>query len=78
MSDTPAHPHITKEVAVANGRKPDYRVFISRKSEGSDKAFYTDVGAAWEVSNDGISIKLNALPTDGSLVLFPNRDEEHR
>lgn len=71
-------PHITKEDAVANGRKPDYRVFISRKSEGSDKAFYTDVGGAWLVKNDGISIQLNALPVDGNLILFPNRDEERR
>ena len=61
---------------MANGRKPDYRVFVSRQSEGSDKAFYTDVGAAWNVKSDGISIKLNALPLDGSLVLFPNKDDQ--
>jgi hypothetical protein len=60
-----------------SGRRPDYRVFISRpgKNEG-DKSFFTEVGAAWNVANDGISIKLHALPTDGSLVLFPLKQDE--
>lgn len=61
---------------MAKGQKPDYRVFVSRQSERDGKNFYTDVGAAWNVSNDGISIKLNALPIDGSLVLFPNKDDD--
>ncbi len=59
---------------MANGKRPDYEVFISQKGK-DDKNFYTKVGAAWNVSKDGISIKLNALPLDGSLVLFPPKDE---
>ena len=59
---------------MANGQKPDYRVLVSRESGG--KNYYTEVGAAWVVSNDGISIQLHALPTDGRLVLFPRKDEE--
>lgn len=56
-------------------KKPDYHVFVSRK--GSDeKNYYTRVGAAWAVSNDGISIKLDALPVDGSLILFPPKPED--
>lgn len=46
---------------MANGRKPDYRVFVSRKGE-NDKNFYHEVGVAWNVANDGISIKLHAFP----------------
>lgn len=62
---------------MANGRKPDYRAFVSRKSEGSDKAFYTDVGAAWQVANDGISIKLHPnIAVSDSIVLFPNKDDQ--
>ena len=30
---------------------------------------------AWNVASDGISIKLTALPLDGSLVLFPPKGE---
>lgn len=55
-------------------KRPDYEVFVSQKN--GDKNFYTKVGAAWSVSNDGISIKLHALPLDGSLVLFPPRERE--
>lgn len=57
------------------GKKPDYEVFVSRKGS-DDKTHYSRVGAAWNVSNDGISVKLDALPTDGSLVLFPPRENE--
>lgn len=59
---------------MANGKKPDYAVFVSREANG--KNFYTRIGSAWNVSNDGISIKLDALPVDGSLVLFPPKEEE--
>ena len=60
---------------MADGKKPDYDVFVSR--EGSDqKTYYTRVGAAWKVAKDGISIKLQALPIDGSLVLFPPKEGE--
>lgn len=56
------------------GKKPDYGVFVSR--EGSDgKNYYTRIGSAWKVSNDGVSIKLDALPVSGEAVLFPPKDE---
>lgn len=55
-------------------RKPDYRVMVSRKS--GDKNFYTEVGAGWDVAKEGISIKLNALPVNGELVLFPRKEDE--
>jgi hypothetical protein len=57
------------------GRKPDYTVYVSRTSL-DDKAFYTAVGSAWNVAKEGISINLQALPTDGKLVLFPRKDGE--
>ena len=59
---------------MAQGKRPDYRVLVSREVGG--KTFYTEVGAAWRVSNGGISIKLHALPVDGSLVLFPPKEDE--
>jgi hypothetical protein len=61
------------------GSKPDYRVFVSRQveKEGEDPDnFYTDVGAAWKVAKGGISIQLQALPTDGKLVLFPPKAKD--
>ena len=59
---------------MANGKRPDYEVFISQKGK-DDKNFYTKVGAAWNVASNGISIKLTALPLDGSLVLFPPKTD---
>jgi len=59
---------------MAQGRKPDFDVFVSKEREG-DKPFYTRVGGAWSVAKDGISIELQALPVDGRLVLFPRKDD---
>ena len=58
-------------------KKPDYRVLVSRKNSKDEdaKSYYTEVGAAWKVKDDGISIQLHALPTDGRLVLFPRKDD---
>jgi hypothetical protein len=59
---------------MAKGQKPDFGVFVSR--EGNDqKTYYTRIGSAWRVANDGISIKLDALPIGGEAVLFPPKDE---
>lgn len=60
---------------MAEGRRPDYEVYVSQKMRDG-KNFYTKVGAGWNVSNDGISIKLQCLPVDGNLVLFPPKDEQ--
>ena len=54
-------------------KRPDYEVFVSEKN--GDKTYYNRVGAAWNVAKDGISIKLNALPLDGNLVLFPPKED---
>ena len=61
---------------MANGNKPDFNVFISEKGK-DDKIYYHRVGAAWNVSNDGISIRLTALPIDGNLILFPPRENDN-
>jgi hypothetical protein len=42
-------------------KKPDYEVFVSEKN--GDKNYYTRV-------------KLQALPLDGNLVLFPPKEKE--
>ena len=60
---------------MAQGKRPDYNVCVSRQDQNG-KAFYTDVGAAWNVAKEGISINLHALPRDGKLVLFPRREKE--
>jgi hypothetical protein len=60
-----------------SGKRPDFEVFVSQKN--GDKTYYTRVGAAWFVAAKGISIKLQALPVSGELILFPPKEqaEEH-
>lgn len=59
---------------MAKGAKPDFKVLVSR--EAGDKNMYFEVGAAWKVKGDGISIQLHSLPVDGRLVMFPRKDED--
>lgn len=59
---------------MAQGRKPDLAVYVTRESNG--KTYYNRVGSAWRVANDGISIRLDALPVNGELVCFPPREED--
>lgn len=56
------------------GKRPDYEVFVSSKN--GEKTYYNRVGAAWCVGNDGISIKLQAVPVNGELILFPPKSDE--
>lgn len=56
------------------GKKPDYKVLVSR--ENGDKTYYQEIGSGWKVAKDGISIQLNALPVDGKAVLFPRKEDE--
>jgi len=57
---------------------PDYNVYtvIQHKDK---KDFWQRVGSAWNAGDDGtVSIKLNALPVNGELVLrvpLPDEDE---
>lgn len=55
------------------GKRPDWEVFVSEKN--GDDNFYTRIGAAWNVSKGGISVKLKALPLDGNIVLFPPKED---
>jgi hypothetical protein len=56
------------------GTKPQWKVLVSR--ENGDKTFYSEIGSGWDVKNDGISVVLNSLPTDGKCVLFRRKDGE--
>lgn len=58
------------------GKRPDYEVFVSKQN--GDSNFYTKIGAAWKVAKDGISIKLDLLPLDGKIVLFPPKEDNSR
>ncbi len=51
---------------------PDYAVF----TQITDTAPLVRIGAAWQHNKGkGLSVRLDALPVNGTLVLFPPRDE---
>lgn len=61
------------------GQKPQYRVFVSREGQdrdGSDKNYYQEIGVAWKVASNGISIQLHSLPVDGKCVAFPSTERK--
>lgn len=59
------------------GRRPAYKAFVGRETGDGDekKTFWTEIGAAWDIKDGGVSIQLHALPVDGRIVLFVNKDE---
>ena len=58
----------------SNSNRPDFGVFVSRKN--GDKNYYTRVGSAWHVSNDGVSIKMEPGVSVSECVLFPPKDDD--
>ena len=64
----------TRRPIVAKGNKPD---FNARAKVGD---YWSTIGAAWNVKDGGISIRLNMIPVgnewDGSVLLLPPKEDE--
>lgn len=60
-------------------KKPDFRVFTVTRTNPEAKAFWTAIGAAWGYTNKDdaqcYTVKLQALPVNGEIVLLPNTDD---
>lgn len=50
--------------------KPDYNAFTVIERDGDKKDFWQQVGVAFKNAGGSISVKLNALPINGELVLM--------
>jgi len=48
-----------------------YRVCTPRKDAKTGKTYWTNIGAAFPRDNGGMSIRLDALPLGGEMVIFP-------
>lgn len=53
-------------------KKPDLHAFTVTGTD--EKPFYTKIGAAWKNKKGGYGIRLDALPVNGEIVLFPPKD----
>jgi hypothetical protein len=54
--------------------QPDLKAFVVTKY--GDKSFFNEIGAAWKNSKGGYSIRLNALPVNGEIVLLPPKEKK--
>ncbi len=72
--------------ARASAERTIFRVVTPVKRDGEEKPFWQRIGMAFQnVDDDGatksISVRLNALPVNGEIVLFPddgNRGSDDR
>lgn len=56
--------------------RPTHRVFAVRKN-GGDKAFWTQIGAAWSNQDGkGFNLKLYLVPTDGADIVMREAKDE--
>ena len=65
---------------MANGNKkyPTHRAYTVTERKGSDKGTWREIGAAWPHDDGmGFTLKLDALPVHGEIVLrIPTEKEE--
>ena len=59
-----------------NKQSPDLIAYTV--TGANDNSFYNRIGAAWKNKKGGYGIKLNALPLNGELVLFPAKDDTNK
>ena len=52
--------------------KPDLYAYTVTGSE--EKPFFTRIGAAWKNKKGGYGLRLEALPVNGEIVLFPPKE----
>ena len=56
-------------------RKPDLIAYTVRKS--GEREFFTRIGAAWSNSEGkGFSLRLDAMPLDGQVLVLPPKDKK--
>ena len=74
-----AHPqgnNIYKRIKImSNNKKPTFNAYVVTKNENSEQDFWRQIGAAWE-SEKCISIKLDAIPVNGELVLMKPKEKQ--
>ena len=52
-------------------KRPTHRVYAVTKTEGSDKGFWTTIGAAWaHKDGKGFNVKLEFLPLSGAEIVI--------
>lgn len=61
---------------MTNKAKPDFRVKSVERN--GDKTFYRELGVAWKSGNGVLSLKLNSMPFNGSMIVVPTIEFEEQ
>jgi hypothetical protein len=59
--------------------KPSHIAKMAKTFEGKEgpQTSWTNIGAAWPIKDGkGLKVKLDAIPTNGEIVLLPNESKE--
>lgn len=60
------------------GTKPELRAFtVNQYGKGSERSTrWTEIGAAWRTQNGNLRIQLEAVPTNGQIILLPPKEDD--
>ncbi len=57
-------------------KKPTHSVYTVREGKADKKGFWVRVGSAWTNKDGSLSLELDALPTNGRLVVRERQKDE--
>jgi hypothetical protein len=61
--------HLAPPAPARSGAKPPLAVYTVVEKPGSDRSYWTRVGAAWINRDQSINVTLDALPVNGKLQI---------
>jgi hypothetical protein len=61
---------MTTAETTSTSKNPSHIAYSVRTPKGSEKGFWTRIGAAWPTKNGGFNIQLDTIPLDGHIALL--------
>jgi hypothetical protein len=58
-------------------KSPTHSCYTVRDAGTGKKGFWVEIGAAWTNKDGSLSVKLDALPVNGEIVIQPRKDAEN-
>ena len=56
-------------------KKPSHKAVTVREGKDGTKDYWVRIGAAWTNKDGSLSVNLDALPVNGRIILFENKEE---
>lgn len=58
-------------------KTPTHSCYTVRPTGTDKKGFWVEIGAAWTNKDGSLSVKLDALPVNGDMVIQPRKETEN-